>query len=181
MSSNTIFTKSLLKLLLFKLRADSPPRVSVKKIAARVTERRSKSPFLNYLRVFRSKYCGSPQTKIAIEWAKCWPFLTMPPAHHQGLVFNFLLVAGKQSSDWRMNRNTLLLKEGKDGRMTENYRPITISSLISREYYGMLDARINWSRSRPGKKVLFRNLGASAMYTSWMSCWGMLNRTRAWS
>jgi len=70
--SNTIFIKSLLKLLLFKLPTDSPPRVNVKKIIERVTEvniivwkekrrqrcgsryrssRRSKSPFLNYLRV----------------------------------------------------------------------------------------------------------------------------------
>lgn len=33
---------------------------------------KTKNPFLNYLRVFRSKYCGWPQTKIAIEGAKCW-------------------------------------------------------------------------------------------------------------
>lgn len=58
------------------------------------------------------------------------------------LVFNFLLIAGKQPRDWRMNRTTLLLKEGKDGRMAENYRPITISSLVSRVYYGILDAKI---------------------------------------
>ncbi|ENN71260.1 protamine-like [Dendroctonus ponderosae] len=33
---------------------------------------KTKNPFLNYLRVFRKKHCRWPQSKIAVEGAKCW-------------------------------------------------------------------------------------------------------------
>ncbi|ENN80821.1 hypothetical protein YQE_02764, partial [Dendroctonus ponderosae] len=58
------------------------------------------------------------------------------------LLFNICLTSAKQPQEWRKNRTTLLLKDGKDGRIADNYRPITISSLISRVYYGIIDNRI---------------------------------------
>jgi hypothetical protein len=43
---------------------------------------------------------------------------------------------------WRMNRTTLLLKEGKDPKDVQNFRPITISSILSRIYWGIIDSKI---------------------------------------
>lgn len=52
-------------------------------------------------------------------------------------------MAGVQLSEWRMNRTTLLHK-GKDldGRIVKNYRPLTVSSLLCRFYYGILDTKL---------------------------------------
>jgi hypothetical protein len=58
------------------------------------------------------------------------------------LLFNFIMVVGRQSTAWRMNRTTLLLKEGKDPKDAQNFRPITISSILSRVYWGIIDSKI---------------------------------------
>jgi hypothetical protein len=58
------------------------------------------------------------------------------------LLFSFLTACGQQPSAWRMNRTTLILKEGKDPSKVENYRPITIASLICRLYWGVIDQKI---------------------------------------
>ena len=58
------------------------------------------------------------------------------------LLFNLVMVTGTQPTQWRMNRTMLLPKEGKDPSLAENYRPITIASLLSRLYFGILDERL---------------------------------------
>ncbi|XP_071652959.1 uncharacterized protein [Temnothorax longispinosus] len=57
-------------------------------------------------------------------------------------IFNVIMLALKQPSAWRCNRTTLLLKEGKDLSVAANYRPITISSILSRSYWGIMDQRL---------------------------------------
>lgn len=57
------------------------------------------------------------------------------------LLFNLLLLSGKQPTEWRMNRTTLIPKPGKDASRVENYRPITIGSLLSRIYWGCIDQK----------------------------------------
>jgi hypothetical protein len=52
------------------------------------------------------------------------------------LYFNLALVSKTQPTEWRQNRTRLILKEGKDSQRAENYRPVTISSLLSRLYWG---------------------------------------------
>lgn len=58
------------------------------------------------------------------------------------LLFNFLMLCGKQPTEWRKNRTTLLPKPGKDASKVENLRPITISSIISRLYWGCIDQKL---------------------------------------
>jgi hypothetical protein len=41
-----------------------------------------------------------------------------------------------------MNRTQLLLKRGKDPALAESYRPITISSMPSRLYWGIIDQKL---------------------------------------
>ncbi|KAH0809334.1 hypothetical protein GEV33_013457 [Tenebrio molitor] len=43
---------------------------------------------------------------------------------------------------WRMNRTQLLLKRGKDPALAESYRLITISSMLSRLYWGIIDQKL---------------------------------------
>ncbi|XP_071581739.1 uncharacterized protein [Temnothorax nylanderi] len=57
-------------------------------------------------------------------------------------IFNVIMLALKQPSAWRCNRTTLLLKEGKNPSVAANYRPITISSILSRLYWGIMDQRL---------------------------------------
>jgi hypothetical protein len=58
------------------------------------------------------------------------------------LFFSFITACGRQPSSWKKNRTTLLLKEGKDPTKAENYRPVTIGSLISRLYWGIIDQKL---------------------------------------
>jgi len=57
-------------------------------------------------------------------------------------LYNLVLSSGRIPTAWRYNRTTLIPKEGKDGSKVENYRPITISSLLSRLFWGIVDARL---------------------------------------
>lgn len=57
-------------------------------------------------------------------------------------LINTILLALKQPTAWRQNRTTLLLKEGKDSSLATNYRPITISSILSRIYWSTIDQRL---------------------------------------
>lgn len=55
--------------------------------------------------------------------------------------FNLALVALRQPSDWNLNVTSLIPKEGKDPTDPASYRPITISSILSRVYWGLIDER----------------------------------------
>ncbi|KAH0816911.1 hypothetical protein GEV33_005880 [Tenebrio molitor] len=46
------------------------------------------------------------------------------------------------ATQWRMNHTQLLLKHGKDPALAESYRPITISSILSRLYWGIIDQKL---------------------------------------
>jgi hypothetical protein len=54
---------------------------------------------------------------------------------------NLLLIIGKQPSDWKKNRTTSLLKEGKDTLKVENYHQLTIGPLM------LTHMGDNWSKA----------------------------------
>ena len=56
--------------------------------------------------------------------------------------YNVILISGLYPDDWRRNRTTFIPKNGKDNSKAEHYRPITISSMISRVYSGVLDGKL---------------------------------------
>lgn len=58
------------------------------------------------------------------------------------MLYNLLLLAGKLPTEWSINWTTLLPKEGKDLTKAENYRPITITSIMSRVFWGCIDQKI---------------------------------------
>jgi hypothetical protein len=57
------------------------------------------------------------------------------------LFFHFITACGYQPTSWKSHR-TLLLKQGKDPARVETYRPVTIGSLLSRIYWGILDQKL---------------------------------------
>jgi hypothetical protein len=58
------------------------------------------------------------------------------------LFYCFITACDQQPSSWKKNRTTLLLKQGKDPARVESYRPVTIGSLISRLYWGIVDRKL---------------------------------------
>jgi len=58
------------------------------------------------------------------------------------LFINLILVAGLQPTNWYTNRTTLIGKDGKDLNKVWNYRPITIASILSRLFWGVVHDRI---------------------------------------
>jgi len=48
------------------------------------------------------------------------------------ILYNLILVSKIQPKAWNTNRTILIPKQGKDGSKVENYRPLTIGSLICR-------------------------------------------------
>lgn len=57
-------------------------------------------------------------------------------------LFNCLLMYCQYPSAWRVNRTTLIPKPDKDVSDVKNWRPITISSIISRIFSSLLDRRL---------------------------------------
>lgn len=57
-------------------------------------------------------------------------------------VYTLILASGHLPTAWSRNRTTLIPKEGKDNTKVVNYRPITISSLLSRLFWGIVDQRL---------------------------------------
>lgn len=69
------------------------------------------------------------------------------------LWFNIVMVRGYQPAAWRKNRTTLLPKNGQDLSQVTNYRPITISSILARLYWGIVDQKLRRSvRMNPRQK-----------------------------
>jgi hypothetical protein len=58
------------------------------------------------------------------------------------LFYNFITACGRQPTRWKSHKTILLPKRGKDPARVENYRPITIGSLLSRVYWGILDQKL---------------------------------------
>jgi hypothetical protein len=78
-------------------------------------------------------------------------------------LYNVILLAGSQPTEWLTNRTTLIPKEGKDGAKVVNYRPITISSLLSRLFWGIVDQRLrNVIKMNPRQKGFVAEAGCFA-------------------
>nr|CAI5866823.1 unnamed protein product [Callosobruchus analis] len=76
------------------------------------------------------------------------------------LFYNLIMISGRQPTAWRKNRTTLIPKEGKDGALAESYRPITISSILSRIYFGILDKKLREkARFSPRQKGFMNESG----------------------
>jgi len=58
------------------------------------------------------------------------------------ILFNIILVSKIQPKFWSMNRTILIPKQGKDSSRVENYRPLTISSLVCRTFWGIIDRKL---------------------------------------
>jgi hypothetical protein len=58
------------------------------------------------------------------------------------ILFNIIMIRKLQPSDWSKNSTILIPKEGKDRNKVENYRPLTIGSLIGRTYWGIIDQKL---------------------------------------
>jgi hypothetical protein len=58
------------------------------------------------------------------------------------LLYTLITINGEQPSSWKTNRTKLILKPGKEVGIIGNYRPVTIGSLISRMYWGIIDKRL---------------------------------------
>ena len=57
-------------------------------------------------------------------------------------LYNICVITKCTPSEWSKNRTTLIPKEGKDQSDVKNYRPITVSSLLSRAFWGIMDQRL---------------------------------------
>jgi hypothetical protein len=78
--------------------------------------------------------------------------------------YNLLFISGLQPTDRRNNRTTFIPKPGRDLRQAENYRPITIGSLLGRIYWGILDNRLRGQTAfSPTRKDLFTSQAVSIM------------------
>jgi hypothetical protein len=58
------------------------------------------------------------------------------------ILYNLILVSRIQPKSWNANRTILIPKQGKDRSRAENYRPLTIGSLICRTYWGIVDKKL---------------------------------------
>jgi hypothetical protein len=58
------------------------------------------------------------------------------------LLFNLFLASATLPTRWRGNRTILIPKPGKDPSQVSTYRPITISSIISRLFWGIIDTTL---------------------------------------
>ncbi|KAG7187545.1 hypothetical protein KM043_018869, partial [Ampulex compressa] len=57
-------------------------------------------------------------------------------------LFNILLILRYYPTSWKCNRTTLIPKPGKDLSKAENWRPITIGSMVARIFSGIIDNRL---------------------------------------
>jgi len=69
------------------------------------------------------------------------------------LLFN-LLITQRQPRSWKENKTILIPKLGKDPNKIENLRPLTISPILCRMYWGIIDQRrranTNFSQKQKG-------------------------------
>jgi len=58
------------------------------------------------------------------------------------LFFNLILITQKRPRSWKHNKTILIPKPGKDPNKIENLRPLTISPILCRMYWGITDQRL---------------------------------------
>ncbi|KAG5866123.1 hypothetical protein JTB14_038100 [Gonioctena quinquepunctata] len=73
------------------------------------------------------------------------------------MIFNCCSATGLHPASWKINRTTLIPKSGKDPEQVANWLPITISSVISRLYFGIIDQSL-----RQNVKFCYRQKGGKA-------------------
>jgi hypothetical protein len=61
------------------------------------------------------------------------------------LLFNIALASGTQHTEWCQNKTILVTKQGIDQSKIENYRPLTIGSILCRTYWGINDRKLRES------------------------------------
>jgi len=70
------------------------------------------------------------------------------------LLFNLLLITQRQPRSWKENKTILIPKPGIDPNKIENLRPLTISPILCRMYWGIIDQRrranTNFSQRQKG-------------------------------
>lgn len=72
-------------------------------------------------------------------------------------LFNALLFAGYYPASWKANRTTLIPKAGKDLTKIENWRPITIGSMIARVLSGIIDSKFRNIVTQSSRQKGFTN------------------------
>ncbi|KAG5866121.1 hypothetical protein JTB14_038098 [Gonioctena quinquepunctata] len=70
------------------------------------------------------------------------------------MIFNCCSATGLHPASSKINRTTSIPKSGKDPEQVANWRPITISSVISRLYFGIIDQSL-----RQNVKFCYRQKG----------------------
>lgn len=60
-------------------------------------------------------------------------------------LYNLLLLKGYYAKHFKINRTTLIPKQGKDTKYPRNWRPITIGSILGRIFSGGIDTRLRGS------------------------------------
>jgi hypothetical protein len=75
-------------------------------------------------------------------------------------LYTLITVCGRQPTTWRENKTTLLLKQGKGPDDVRNYRPVTISSILSRVFWGIIDQKLrSFVRFSPRQKGFIDEAG----------------------
>jgi len=75
------------------------------------------------------------------------------------ILYSMILVSKTQPKAWNTNRTILIPKQGKDRSRVENYRPLTIGSLICRTYWGIVDRKLREVVSSPRQKGFVNETG----------------------
>lgn len=71
--------------------------------------------------------------------------------------FNILLMCRYYHNQWRKNQTTLIPKVGKDPSDVKNWRPITISSMLSRIFSALIDRRLRRTIEQSDKQKGFKH------------------------
>jgi hypothetical protein len=76
------------------------------------------------------------------------------------ILFIIILVSKIQPKAWNTNGTILIPKQGKGSSRVENYRPLTISSLVGRMYWGIVDRKLrNVTTFSPWQKGFVHETG----------------------
>jgi hypothetical protein len=76
------------------------------------------------------------------------------------LFFNPILIAQKQPRNWKQNKTILIQKPGKKQNKIENLRPLTVSPILCRMYWGIIDQRLRGEITfSPRQKGFISELG----------------------
>lgn len=58
------------------------------------------------------------------------------------IFFNMCLMSGIKPDSWHVSRPKMILKDGKDSTVAFNCRPLTISSVVNRVFWRIIDMKL---------------------------------------